>query len=384
MNRTTDLFDGRIADWLEDDPTQAPPQVLDTILAALPQISQRRSAPWALPQLVSTRRFGVALALLAVGALLLALAAVIVGPPEPPPTTPTETTFTSPVYGYTVRHPADWSIVPGKRQLRADALPCAECEEPDNFWVVPDEVAITIAGSELPAATTLEAWTASVIERIPARFGTFIGPLSNQSAVSVGGATGTLSVHVSQDATVLWITVVRGTEGWHLVWTDVPNVDPATIRPRFDAFLATFAFPAGTLTTAAPGPTTAPTASPAAAEPIPDELIGAWHHPAPGWWWFLRAGDPECAQAVRTELDCVVWQRGTTPREIGIATFAGDDLKVTWRSGFCTSRTSTYSVALIGDSLNLVDIGGGCEGGNFGLTRAGTGSAPTAPPPPTP
>jgi hypothetical protein len=385
MNRTTDLFDGRIADWLEDDPTQAPPQVLDTILAALPQISQRRSAPWALPRLVTTRRFGVALALLALGALLLAVATVIVGPPEPSPTTPTETTFTSPVYGYTVRYPADWSVVPGKRQLRADGLPCAECEEPDNFWVVSDEVAITIAASQLPAETTLDTWTATVTERIPAKFGAFIGPLTSQSAVSVGGESGILSVYVSQDATVLWITVVRGTEGWHLIWTDQPNVEPATIRPRLDAFLATFVFPTGTLTTAAPGPTGVPTASPSpAAEPIPDELIGAWHHPAPGWWWFLRAGDPECAQAVRTELDCVVWQRGTTPREIGIATFAGDDLKVTWRSGFCTSLTSTYSVALTGDSLNLVDIGGGCEGGNFALTRAGTGSAPTAPPPPAP
>ena len=139
-------------------------------------------------------------------------------------------------------------------------------------------------------------------------------------------------------------------------------------------------------TTAPSGPTStvvAPTAQPAAV-PLPGALIGAWHHPAPGWWWFLRAGDPECVDAVRTQLDCVVWQRGTTPREIGIATMSDGDLKVAWRSGFCTGITSTYSVALNGDSLNLVDIGGGCEGGNFALTRAGTGTAPSAPPPPTP
>jgi hypothetical protein len=122
----------------------------------------------------------------------------------------------------------------------------------------------------------------------------------------------------------------------------------------------------------------------ATADPVTDELIGAWYHPAPGWWWFLRAGDPTCVQAVRTHLDCVVWQRGSAPRELGIATMSGGDLNVAWRSGFCTSRTSTYSVTKNGDSLNLVDIGGGCDGGNFALTRAGIGSAPAAPPPPAP
>ena len=89
-------------------------------------------------------------------------------------------------------------------------------------------------------------------------------------------------------------------------------------------------------------------------------------------------------QAVHTQLDCVVWQRGTTPKEIGAAWIADGDLHVAWKSGFCTSITSTYAIALQGDALNLVDVGGGCEGGNFALTRAGTGSAPTGPPPPTP
>lgn len=43
-----DLFEPRIADWLEDDPQRAPGQVLDTVLAAFPSIPQRRTpgAPW--------------------------------------------------------------------------------------------------------------------------------------------------------------------------------------------------------------------------------------------------------------------------------------------------------------------------------------------------
>ena len=49
MTRSTDpLFDQRIADWLEDDPVQAPGQVLEIVLAALPSIPRRRVSrvPW--------------------------------------------------------------------------------------------------------------------------------------------------------------------------------------------------------------------------------------------------------------------------------------------------------------------------------------------------
>jgi hypothetical protein len=235
MNRTHELFDDRIAEWLENDPLEAPPQVLQTVLAAMPSVPQRRVGlawlPAALPR---------AWQLAAAVVLVLAVSIFAVQALNPPTVAPSQSPQTTPV----------------------------------------------------PSAP---------------------GPSARPT----------------------------------------PTVVP-------------------------------PTASPVAGAPLPAELIGAWHHPAPRWWWFLRAGDPECVQALRTQLDCAVWQRGTTPREIGIATMSGRNLKVAWKTGFCTGISSTYSVALDGDSLTLVDIGGGCEGGTFALTRAGTGSAPTAPPPPTP
>jgi Tol biopolymer transport system component len=44
MTRPNDpFFDQRIADWLETDPTRAPDQVLEVVLAALPAISRRRT-----------------------------------------------------------------------------------------------------------------------------------------------------------------------------------------------------------------------------------------------------------------------------------------------------------------------------------------------------
>jgi hypothetical protein len=75
MTRLPDpTFDQRIADWLEDDPSSAPPEVLGTVVAAFPSIEQRHAwrAPWRFPTM--TRYVLPAAAALAViigGALLL-------------------------------------------------------------------------------------------------------------------------------------------------------------------------------------------------------------------------------------------------------------------------------------------------------------------------
>lgn len=90
MNRPHDpTFDQRIADWLEDDPTIAPREVLSTVLAAYPSIPQRRAwrAPWRFPQM---NRIAIPLG----AALVVVLAAVVVVPrfvnqpgvPTSPPT----------------------------------------------------------------------------------------------------------------------------------------------------------------------------------------------------------------------------------------------------------------------------------------------------------
>src|SRR4029079_14413605 len=138
-------------------------------------------------------------------------------------------------------------------------------------------------GSPLPAGATLESWTTSVTERIPARF-SFGSCASSQGPVTVGGDAGTLTTYDCApvaDATVLWIIVLHGGEGWHLVWTDVPNVAPATIRPKFDAFLATFAFGSAPLATSSALPSVPATSEAPAASltpALPSGLYGAWYH----------------------------------------------------------------------------------------------------------
>jgi hypothetical protein len=68
-------FEDRLQDWLEDGPSDAPPQVLDTVLAAVPSIPQRRAAwrsPWRMSPMLGFARLlaGVAITV-ALGAVAL-------------------------------------------------------------------------------------------------------------------------------------------------------------------------------------------------------------------------------------------------------------------------------------------------------------------------
>jgi hypothetical protein len=68
MNRPDPGFDHRIADWLEADPDRAPSEALDTILAALPSVPQRRAmrVPWRLPTMFPNRVAFAAIAIILV------------------------------------------------------------------------------------------------------------------------------------------------------------------------------------------------------------------------------------------------------------------------------------------------------------------------------
>jgi len=69
-------FDQRIADWLEDDPDDAPDIVLSTVLAAFPSIPQRRATrvPWRFQTMSLSARLvtaAIALAVVAVGGAII-------------------------------------------------------------------------------------------------------------------------------------------------------------------------------------------------------------------------------------------------------------------------------------------------------------------------
>ena len=180
MTRPTDpLFDRRIADWLDEDPRQAPSGLLGSVLAAIPSTTQRRATR--LPRWFGRGR-GVML--LAAGALLLAGGAMAAGsgllrlsstvPPEPAPTLPAA--VTSPT-----------------------AVPTAT---PDAATASPAPTATPV-----PVPPRAPSWTST---------GSMVTPRSNLTAVSlldgrvlvVGGSDGNESLSSAElydPATGLWI-----------------------------------------------------------------------------------------------------------------------------------------------------------------------------------
>jgi len=193
MIRPTDeLFDPRIADWLEADPTRAPLELLDGVLAGMPAVQQRPRyrLAWAAQRRVMTPLAFVAGVAFAVVASLVLIGRPathqIAGPSNPPaPTTvPSPSTagsaavpsalavapsappdlgivpsltkrFTSPTYGYSVAIRPSWVTAPA-------TLPWTG---PDNSTPVVDEIDFTgtasgmTAGSQaLEPGETLDQW----------------------------------------------------------------------------------------------------------------------------------------------------------------------------------------------------------------------------------
>jgi len=167
------LFDPRISDWLERDPDIAPGAILETVVAALPSIPQRRvsSVPWRFRTMSMPARVA---ALIAVGALVIAGALAIAGiggrhpTPSPvpsgtvgPSTVPSaaaldlSSTFQSPQYGYSIAVAPDWQVAPATLTWSG----------PDNNYSVdaisfPDGGGMSIGSEALLPGQTWEQWLA--------------------------------------------------------------------------------------------------------------------------------------------------------------------------------------------------------------------------------
>ena len=129
MTRPPTLED-RLEDWFEDGPTSAPGQILDTVLAAVPSIPQRRGAwriPWrATPVLGFARAIaGIAVVVgLAFGALLFIsrpTPGVVGAPGSPSPAAVVTATPTPPVASAPVATPV---ATPAATPAAPAVLPC--------------------------------------------------------------------------------------------------------------------------------------------------------------------------------------------------------------------------------------------------------------------
>ena len=183
MNRRTEMFDDRIADWLEDDPVQAPPQVLETVVAAVPSIPQRRAGlVWPRRPMESSFELAAALAAVVVAGVLglLLLSGPSIGP-KVTPTTPAGLTnrIDVPLHYFAISLPPGW-----------DAALATGSGRPDTFQG--PEGSITATFSLIPAGSGQDAWAdTEFVDRMSRRGGNCAGfdPATYQP-VRVGSDSG--------------------------------------------------------------------------------------------------------------------------------------------------------------------------------------------------
>ena len=171
MNRPVNpLFDSRIADWLDADPNEAPGQILETVVAALPSVPQRtRRRNWTMGWMAQ-RGLVAQIGVLAAAVLLAAVAfslvqAPPVGPkPSPTPTAPLASTpalaqrVDASAHYYTAALPAGWTVTLGTSEAA-----------PDSF--VGPEGTLTVRFEIFQAGRSQDEWLNTTYAAIVSGFG---------------------------------------------------------------------------------------------------------------------------------------------------------------------------------------------------------------------
>lgn len=160
-------------------------------------------------------------------------------------------TFESPVYDYSLRHPAGWSTLPALQPLEPGAAPLLG---PAGTDVIAGQAARTVRDMRLPAivvgaqpvepGTTLEDWTAEV-EQIVNGFKGCAEPAAAERT-EVGGEPAMLLSYPDCPEELnldhLWAVLIHRGRGYQFVWFDESS-DGAVEREQFEQILSTVSFP---------------------------------------------------------------------------------------------------------------------------------------------
>ena len=234
------LFDPRLADWLEGDDSTAPEQALDIVLASFPSIKQRRAVrvPWRTTSMSSTLRLGLAAAVVVAAALgsVYFLGSrsnsSVGGPGTPAPTVapspsaapsespaavqttrPNWTTFTSPLYGYTVDHPTAFQAAAATEEWPLGEIVGKEEPWVDKFFAAVGQTTfVGIASQQLPAGLAAEAALTAYQEQVTERLCAV--PLDAWTDTTVLDAPASRAEFSCGDSPAVEYAWINGDRGW--------------------------------------------------------------------------------------------------------------------------------------------------------------------------
>ena len=241
MTRSIDpLFDPRLADWLEGDDSTAPEQALEIVLASFPSIKQRRAVrvPWRTTSMSSTLRLGLAAAVVVAAALgsVYFLGSrsnsSVGGPGTPAPTVapspsaapsespaavqttrPNWTTFTSPLYGYTVDHPTAFQAAAATEEWPLGEIVGKEEPWVDKFFAAVGQTTfVGIASQQLPAGLAAEAALTAYQEQVTERLCAV--PLDAWTDTTVLDAPASRAEFSCGDSPAVEYAWINGDRGW--------------------------------------------------------------------------------------------------------------------------------------------------------------------------
>ena len=233
------LFDPRLANWLEEDDSTAPEQALEIVLASFPSIKQRRAVrvPWRTTSMSSTLRLGLAAAVVVAAALgsVYFLGSrsnsSVGGPGTPAPTVapsptaapsespaavttrPNWTTFTSPLYGYTVDHPTAFQAAAATEEWPLGEIVGKEEPWVDKFFAAVGQTTfVGIASQQLPAGLAAEAALTAYQEQVTERLCAV--PLDAWTDTTVLDAPASRAEFSCGDSPAVEYAWINGDRGW--------------------------------------------------------------------------------------------------------------------------------------------------------------------------
>jgi hypothetical protein len=236
--------------WIEVGPTAAPPHVVDAVLDLIAHTPQERDwFPWRFPRMPLSARV---VALVAIGALILAGAFALLGPggtstplpssaPSTNPSSPAvasasglalSASFPSQLYGYSVKYPAGWKAHPATKMWSTGTTNNWGSGYNDELYLTGGDVRFSGTSQALATGQTADQWLAAYAggtdratwPTIP--IGGETGYITSDGVAAAGGT-------IAPGGRMFDAVVVSGDRAYNF------NMDGNVDRPTFEAFLAT-------------------------------------------------------------------------------------------------------------------------------------------------